>query len=323
MEDRSKIHRLLRMITLIQGQDGWNAPRLADEFGVDVRTIYRDIKDLEASGLPCEHDREHNGYRAKEGVFLQPVQLSVQEALSLAVLCDEVAAEESIPYLGAACQAIEKLRNLLPTATRGEIDLMMNGVRIKTAVGSEAGQARDVYEMMVGAIRDSQAVLCEYESLSNSRAFTFHPYALFFGVRAWYVIGFHVMHNDMRTLRLNRFNSVKRSEERFERPVDFSVDDYLGNAWRMMRGESDHEVEIVFDPEFAQTIADTMWHKTQELEELPDGSVIFRCRVSGLDEIVWWILSMGPHCEVKEPAELAERVATLAQETAKLYGKKA
>ena len=40
--------------------------------------------------------------------------------------------------------------------------------------------------------------------------------------------------------------------------------------------------------------------------------MIFRCKVDGLDEIVWWILSMGPHCVVNNPSELAERVRELA-----------
>lgn len=40
--------------------------------------------------------------------------------------------------------------------------------------------------------------------------------------------------------------------------------------------------------------------------------MIFRCKVDGLDEIVWWILSMGPHCVVNKPPELADRVGELA-----------
>jgi predicted DNA-binding transcriptional regulator YafY len=41
--------------------------------------------------------------------------------------------------------------------------------------------------------------------------------------------------------------------------------------------------------------------------------------VSGLDEIKWWVLSHGPHCRVIRPAELADRVARLAKETAAQY----
>ena len=47
--------------------------------------------------------------------------------------------------------------------------------------------------------------------------------------------------------------------------------------------------------------------------------MIFRCKVDGLDEIVWWILSMGPHCVVKKPKELVERVKELATRMVKNY----
>jgi predicted DNA-binding transcriptional regulator YafY len=87
---------------------------------------------------------------------------------------------------------------------------------------------------------------------------------------------------------------------------------HLGNAWRMIRGKKSHLVELHFDSEFADTIADTHWHSTQEVIWNGDDSITFRCKVDGLDEIVWWILSMGPHCVVKKPRELIEQVKSLA-----------
>ena len=50
-----------------------------------------------------------------------------------------------------------------------------------------------------------------------------------------------------------------------------------------------------------------------------DRSLIFRCTVDGLDEIVWWVLSMGPHCMVHKPVELREFVAEMGRQTANLY----
>jgi len=76
----------------------------------------------------------------------------------------------------------------------------------------------------------------------------------------------------------------------------------------MIRGGKTYKVEIWFDPTFAETIADTHWHPTQEVQWNEDGSTLFRCTVDGLDEIVWWVLSMGPHCVVKKPKALVDRV---------------
>jgi len=87
----------------------------------------------------------------------------------------------------------------------------------------------------------------------------------------------------------------------------------------MIRGTKTYDVELRFDAEFAETIADTRWHSTQEVDWNEDGSIGFRCRVDGLEEIVWWVLSMGPHCIVKQPTELARRVKELAEGVVKNY----
>lgn len=73
------------------------------------------------------------------------------------------------------------------------------------------------------------------------------------------------------------------------------------------------------DKSFADTLADTRWHPTQKIDWHEDGSLTFRCRVDGLDAIVWWVLGLGPHVVVNQPKELADRVKTLAAEIVKNY----
>lgn len=316
--DHTRVHRLLRLLWLINSRPGWDAPSLAREFGVDVRTIYRDVRGLASVGLPCEYDRARRGYRSRDGVFLPPVQLTVEEALSLAVLCERVAGQGAIPYLSSATRAIEKLRCVLPRETRDEVGAMLEVVRVRTAAASDPNEARDVYHRLAAAIREGEVLRCRYDSLSSSSDFDFHPYALFFCVRAWYAVGWHCGRAEIRTLKLNRFAAVVPSGGRFTRPADFDLASHLGHAWRMMRGP-EHAVEVWFDAEFAPTVSDTIWHQTQQLEHHQDGSMTFRCTVSGLDEIVWWILSMGSHAVVRRPAELADRVKQLAGEILLAY----
>ncbi len=175
------------------------------------------------------------------------------------------------------------------------------------------------------ALARKLALRCEYEPVSNKEAannhgaFIFKPYTLFFNQRAWYAIGHHSKWDEVRCMKLNRFTSIRLIDHPYEIPRDFSLKSHLGNAWRMIRGGKTHLVELRFDPAFAETIADTHWHATQEIEWNEDESITFRCRVDGLDEIVWWILGMGPHCQVKKPKELAERVRTLAAQVVEQY----
>ena len=97
------------------------------------------------------------------------------------------------------------------------------------------------------------------------------------------------------------------------------MDDRRGKAWRMIKGDTTYKVELHFDKEFAETIADTHWHATPEIEWLEDESILFHCEVDGLEEIVWWILSMGPHCVVNKPPELVDRISQMAQAVVDSY----
>jgi predicted DNA-binding transcriptional regulator YafY len=197
---------------------------------------------------------------------------------------------------------------------------------VKLAASTTQEGFRDFYTLIQKAIATRTVLRCRYESGSARSEggaapplFQFKPYALFFNQRAWYVVGFHGLRGEVRMLKLNRFSDMQPTTTVYEIPRDFSVEKHLGNAWRMMRGPKRYAVVLQFDASFAETISDTSWHRTQEFEHLPDGSLRFTCNVDGLEEIMWWVLSMGSHCVVKAPAELVERVQGEAQRMLALY----
>ncbi|MBL8746209.1 MAG: WYL domain-containing protein [Phycisphaerae bacterium] len=318
-----KFHRVLRMLTLIQSRRGWNASRLASELQVEERTIFRYLDDLEIMGVPYYFDKESDGYRIRSDFHLPPVQITPDEALALSLLCESLAEREQIPHLRPAWRALNKIESMLPAPIRAELESSRPGFTIQTAQANPGDGWSDVYECVRAGIRQGRVLRCAYDSNNSApddaAEFDFEPYALFFSVRAWYAVGRHGGRDALRSLKINRFQKCDLTDRTFQKPV-FSIDEYLGNAWRMMRGATEYDVEIHFDPQFTPTMSDTNWHKTQKIEFNEDGSSIFRCTVAGLDEIMWWVLGMGPHCKVIRPAELRERILSLSRETVALYG---
>ena len=317
--DYSRIHRLLKILTLIQGSRGWTPARLADECGTTERTIFRDMKMLEGAGIPYFFDHETRGYGVRADFFMPPVHLTLDESLALAALAEHVGGGEQVPFTKPAGRAISKIRGVLPRAIRRELEQLDDRVAIKLAAANPPEAAQDVYDTMRQALTRKLCLRCVYESLAgasgrskSSRPFLFKPYTLLFNQRAWYVIGHHGGHDEIRCLKLNRFTRTELTDHPYTPAKGFSLDGHLGYAWRMIRGKKRYAVELRFDADFAETVADTHWHPTQEVTWNDDGSITFRCRVDGLDEIVWWVLGYGPHCTVRKPAELAERVRELA-----------
>ncbi len=322
MAKYTRIHRLLNVLTLIQSGQKCTPIELAQECGVDERTIFRDLNELEGVGFKILFDSVSKRYRVGQDCFLPPIQLTAQEALAIATLCEQLAQQEQIPFTKPAWKGLAKVQAAMPQSIRDEIYAISQSVSFGATHLSQQDGFEDVYETIQQAIADGKAMVCQYESVGSGgdepEDFDFEPYTLFFSVRAWYAIGYHHGRGAIRSLKLNRFCKAVLTTRSYEIPEEFSLDAHLGNAWRMMQGE-DQEIELLFSQAFSETISDTIWHKTQEIEDHADGSATMRCTVSGFHEIVWWILSMGPNCKVVKPAALQDRVQELARSTANLY----
>ena len=326
MDYTTRVSRLLRIICLIQSGQTWSPKALAEELGTSERNVYRDIDQIKGAGVPVTYDKSAQTYRIDGQFFLPPVRLDLEEALALAALCESISESEQIPFLSPAIRAMQKIEAQLPRDITEDLRERLSALAIRTARAMEPDGFKDVYDRVVQAIADRRSLLCKYDAAASSEPdfdpdaeFDFEPYAVFFAVRAWYAVGRRSDRDGLRTLKLNRFNKFSPTERPYEIPASFSLDSHLGNAWNMINAGPDVDVELIFDPDFAETIADTRWHPTQETEHLEDGSCRFTATGAGMDEIVWWILSMGPHCQVVRPPELAECVRQLAARTAGLY----
>jgi predicted DNA-binding transcriptional regulator YafY len=323
--DYVRIHRLLRIVILISGEKGLNATRLAERCETSVRNIYRDLQVIETTGIPVSHDRETDGYVIRRDFFLRPVDLTLQEAMALLILAREVGANEQIPHVAQAKRAAEKLLAILPRSIAEVLNELMPCTAVALARSSHEPTI-DVYDSMQHAIHSRRALECEYESpnrkaTEDAGRFRFDPYALYFGQRAWYAVGLHHGRGDVRTMKLCRFTRCTSLDKPYLIPDGFSLEKHFGEAWRMIPSKTKtiHPIKLWFDPEFAENIADTHWHDSQEINWLPDGSIHVTFKVDGLEEIVWWIMSYGHHCKVIEPPELLARVAELHEQAAGLY----
>jgi predicted DNA-binding transcriptional regulator YafY len=305
------LHRLLQELVLLRGHVSWTPRRLSERLNVSERTIRRDIKKLTATGFNVRFNRKRSEYRLEGESFLPPVALSLDEALALIVLCEDVAGRGQVGLLGAAVSALSKVESQLPDAMQQRLRDVMDSVSVRLAPSGSLDQESKIFEQMRHAIADRRVIRCQYRTPkrnSKGESFVFEPYLLWFGVRAWYVIGKYRRRNELAALKLRRFQSVELTRQPFQRPEGFTAEDYLRNAWQMIPGDRDYSVELLFDAAFAETVTDTRWHHTQESIRHDDGTATLRFTVSGLDEIVWWVLSMGRHCRVIKPRELVTRV---------------
>jgi predicted DNA-binding transcriptional regulator YafY len=79
-------------------------------------------------------------------------------------------------------------------------------------------------------------------------------------------------------------------------------------------------VVLKFHPRVAHRVRETRWHRSEQMEEQPDGSLLWRARVAEVQEMLPWIRGWGADVEVLAPKELRETMMGEARALARMYG---
>lgn len=114
--------RLFRIVQYLRGRQLTTAQQLAAWCQVNIRTIYRDIADLAASGTPIEGEAGV-GYRLRGGLELPPLHFERDEIEALALGARMVAAWSGAQLGASAEAALAKITSAMPADRRAWLDM--------------------------------------------------------------------------------------------------------------------------------------------------------------------------------------------------------
>ena len=313
--DTTRIHRLIRLLRLLQSGRDYDVDGLAATLAVSRRTVFRDLNVLKAAGVPLGFDKGTQRYSIGQDYFLPPINLTVGEALALMLVTRKALSRKVHPDYARAVEAAMKIEGAIPPGVQKHCGSILDKVEVRLPPTSNVEGVRQVMGTLQVALAQRRQVAARYESFAEREVIelVLHPYRLAFINRAWYVIGFSKTHDQVRTFKLERFEDIHLLDQPFTPEARFDLDDYFGNAWQMIRGDTRSRVRIKFLPMVAGNVEEVLWHKTQRINWQPDGSIIFQVDVDGLNEISWWILGYGDQAVVLQPPELREMVLQRAR----------
>ena len=81
----NRIDRLFGILILLQSKKYVTAEKIANQYGISVRTVYRDMKALGEQGIPLSFE-PNKGYYIVQGYFLPPVSFNTEEANALLLM---------------------------------------------------------------------------------------------------------------------------------------------------------------------------------------------------------------------------------------------
>ena len=279
---------------------------------------------MRTAGVPLQFDRELKRYFLDSTLQIPPTQFTAKEALTLIVLGKQLGLKGQLPFFQASNIAAKKLQASIPLELQAEIERASEAISIQLPAVNPMADKEDIFARLLDAAINRTAIDILYGSLTEWEPITtrLRPYRLLFSRSSWYVVGRSSLHSEVRTFNVGRIAKATATEQKFQLPQNFSLKKHLRNAWRIIpQAGPDSNVCIRFHPMVAKNVAEVEWHPTQRVEWNEDGSINFHVRVSGVNEISWWIMAYGDQAEVLAPVKLRRMISLRAKSLIAMYEK--
>src|SRR5262249_34135227 len=200
------VQRLRRRHTVV------TAKELARELEVSERTVYRDVADLLASGVPIEGEAGV-GYRLPRGGFDLPPLMFNEDEIEALVLGARVVKGWGDPALARAAEdVLAKVESVLPAKLKARVadaTLFALNLRDQREVAEQLGRFR-------AAIREKRLVEVDYvDRTAQPTTRTIWPLGLFYWGLTWTVGGWCELRNGFRNFRLDRIAGARVTDRRF------------------------------------------------------------------------------------------------------------
>ncbi|MBP6898662.1 MAG: YafY family transcriptional regulator [Burkholderiaceae bacterium] len=205
--------RLFALVQLIRGRRLSTAAWLAQRLEVSLRTVYRDVADLQHRGVPIEGEAGV-GYRMRAGFDLPPLMFGHDEAQAL-VAAVRLAQPRLDPALAAGAEAaLGKILAVLPAATRAAAEAL-------ALFAPEVGPALDAatlarLQVLRGAIAARRLLSVDYLDLQGRLSTRrLRPLACLHWGQVWTLAAWCETRQDFRSFRVDRIAALQPLDERF------------------------------------------------------------------------------------------------------------
>ncbi|MFI9025116.1 helix-turn-helix transcriptional regulator [Streptomyces sp. NPDC053560] len=315
--------RLLRLLSLLQAHREWSGADLADRLGVTPRTVRRDIERLRELGYPVHSaPGTAGGYQLGAGAELPPLLLDDEEAVAVAVGLRTAAAGGVAGIEETSVRALAKLEQVLPARLRRRIGAL-NAFTVPVMQGFGPRVDAAVLTELAAACRDGQQLRFEYAAHDGTvTRRTVEPHRLVSAQRRWYLVAWDTGRADWRTFRADRITPTPPHGPRVapRKPPAEDLAAYVSEG--VSTGVYAVSATVVLHVPLAEA-ADRVSPLVGTLEEVDDHSCLLRTGAQSLDSLVVLLSMTGFEFEVREPAELTDRIREIGRRLSRAAGRAA
>jgi predicted DNA-binding transcriptional regulator YafY len=222
--DKPRLARLTAMLTQLQAGKIVTAKEIAEKHKVSIRTIYRDIRTLEKSGIPIV-TVEGRGFSIMEGYKIPPVLFTQEEANALITAEKLVKNCKDHSLTSQFESAITKIKAVLKYSQKDKTELLSSRLQVRD--NHKKNITSNYLIQLQSTITNYQLVRIKYLSLDNNLSHReIEPFALYTTQSNWILIAYCHLRNDFRAFRLDCMKQLEILPVKFQ-PHKITLEEYL------------------------------------------------------------------------------------------------
>jgi len=309
---------------LLETRGRMNARALAGALEVSVRTLYRDVDQLTAAGVPIFAERGRSGgFQLLEGWKTTLTGLTASEAQ--AVFLTGLAGPAAQLGLGAQVETAKlKLLTALPAPWREDAQRISSRLHLDPVDWYREPEPLPHLATVAAAVWNERQLTIRYESWKATARRTVSPLGLVLKAGAWYLVA--AVDDKPRTYRISNIMQVDSLEAHARRPRKFELARYWTESIRRFERELYKEQAVVLatpaglkalrylSSAVARAVADVKMPRRR------DGRVKLRIPIESIEHATGQLLRLSPQVEAIEPLALRQSVLVRLAQTCRLYG---
>lgn len=316
-----KIDNMLAILWMLSSGEKVTAQQISEKLEINIRTVYRYIDTLSTSGVPIISDTGHyGGYTLLNSFIEAPLFFDLDEQISL--FHAAVFAEEAGYYGGEALnRAISKLSKYTNQEQETKINQHLSSLEVMSQLSFFPMEP--LLKELERAVADGYSVKISYnksdEEQSNYRLID--PYRIIYWNHKWYVIGFCHLRNDFRSFRVDRIESLMLTENKFNRPENFSARDFFMKNLLPTIEDKQGIISLVINGN-ARALGDICqhWFLGHYLQERTSNQAVFFLEKDMLYTYVpYLLLPYGKSIQIVEPISLKKRLTEVLSDLIKFH----
>lgn len=316
----NRIDRLHAILTHLQSKRLVKAQEIADRFSISLRTVYRDVKALEESGVPVIGEAG-SGYSIMEGYRLPPLMFTQEEAASL-LLAGKLAAPQTDASVQKQLEeALLKIKSVLRTADKEKLNELSERVQILNINNPDEPHQKHLTALQQ-AVAANRLLFIRYESSYNKTETTerlVEPLGLLHYSNAWHLIGWCHLRNDYRDFKVNRISRLQLKNETVDVSKHKSLQEYINS---IARNYELAEAIITVDKEVVKYMEANRRYYGFVREEVMHDKMRMYFLVAHPEPFARWLLIFTNSVTVESPVMLKMFMEELTEELKEHYLKK-